>query len=147
MASLSVAALHAGVSSVDARPSGTQHVPRDLIYQNSSAYDNGAYGQGPNQTFHSAPSLSAPAFNILTSPSSSDQLQDGYIFLGINSDFDAPLSGVAIYENDGTLVYYGQQFGRTMHFRPQILNGEAVLTFFDGDFFSSGYGELVRSGN
>lgn len=141
--SLALASVVDAASTALSRRQVRQHLwGRDTVYHSSSAYEDGEYGKGPNQTFHSAPDLHPPVLNIRTSPLSSDLLQEGYIFLGINSKLDDPQSGLAIYDNNGTLIYFAPQYGRTMHFRPQIFQGEAVLTFYDGDSFSAGYGEL-----
>ena len=114
-----------------------QHTPRDIVYAagNSSQYES--LGQAPNQTFRSF-SGRPPIPNIRTAPSDPSLLQDGYIFLGINNNIGQ--SGPLIFDNSGSLVYFAPDYDRTMHFRPQVYQGRSVLTFFDGSFFSSGYG-------
>lgn len=115
---------------------------RDLVYNSSSLYSEGAFGLAPNQTFKTVAG-NPPSWNFLRTPNSADQLQDGCIFLGINSAVGTS-SGLVILDNNGDLIYWGPEFGQSMHFRPQSYQGQQVLTFYGGDFFSGGYGQFTR---
>lgn len=124
---------------VTARP---RELRRDLVYSDSTAYIEGSLGIAPNQTFRTI-SGNPPSWNVLTRPSTAAELAQGYVFLGINSAAGTS-SGLVILDNNGSLVYWGPEYSETMHFRPQTYRGQPVLTFYDGAFFSNGYGKFVR---
>jgi hypothetical protein len=118
-------------------PTLARHAPRDIVYGPSNSSEYAQLGQAPSQTFRSF-NGKPPIPNIRTAPSDPSLLQDGYIFLGINNRLGQ--SGPLIFDNTGSLIYFAPDYDRTMHFRPQVYQGKPVLTFFDGSFFSSGYG-------
>ncbi|GAA5907935.1 hypothetical protein JCM6882_001532 [Rhodosporidiobolus microsporus] len=92
----------------------------------------------PTQTFYSS-SLAPPEFNRITYDA--DKATDEYVLLsyrGTGVGQAAPL----VMDNNGSLVWSGYEDGYTdsMDLRVQQYKGEDVLTFFQGDFFSGGYG-------
>ncbi|KAL4938396.1 hypothetical protein BDV06DRAFT_231899 [Aspergillus oleicola] len=64
----------------------------------------------------------------------------GYIFIAPSTrDSGSP----AIYTDEGDLVWHGPE-GKTYAYQPQILNGEPVLTFWEGHNVKGfGYGHIV----
>jgi hypothetical protein len=114
MAALAAAATPAGGSSAGASPAGASQ-------------------QWPIQLFKSSP-LQPPVMNV----TKSGKTQPGYIFL---SPYDA-LKGYgfpAIYTDDGELVWQGPP-GSITGFQTQTLNGEPVLTYWNGTVSMLGFG-------
>ncbi|KAL4931638.1 arylsulfotransferase family protein [Aspergillus undulatus] len=89
----------------------------------------------PTHTFHTT-HATVPILNITKS---------GPTALGLI--FIAPSTGTsgspAIYTDEGDLVWHGP-IGKTYAYQPQFLNGEPVLTFWQGHFVKGfGYGHIV----
>ena len=105
-----------------------------------------------HQNFRSRPDLKPPVVKI-TKPAS-DAVEDNYLF--ISPKVDGPM----IIDNSGELVYF-RPSTEAADFRPQTLNGEPVITWWQGPFNAGGYTEgnfviadeeyqdvkLVRAGN
>ncbi|GAA5912104.1 hypothetical protein JCM5296_000795 [Sporobolomyces johnsonii] len=93
----------------------------------------------PYQTFNSAPDLQPPEVNILTYDA--ERVSSNATFLsyrGTAVTQPAPI----IMDNNGSLVWSGgSQYGDSMDLIVQRYKGEDVLTFFQGSFYSAGYGE------
>ncbi|GAW17298.1 hypothetical protein ANO14919_067540 [Xylariales sp. No.14919] len=94
--------------------------------------DNGTYWSW--QTFKSEPSLQPPVLDITkygpTSP--------GYLFFDQNGNYAHNYS-LFIMTDDGDLVWQGG-YGDFAGFRAQVLDGEPVITFFNGVTWSEPYG-------
>ncbi|GAA6009171.1 hypothetical protein JCM10207_004294 [Rhodosporidiobolus poonsookiae] len=94
----------------------------------------------PAQSFYSEPDLAPPEQNRLTYDAS--KASDNYTFLSYRSTAEGAQPAPLIMDNNGSLVWSGYDAGYTnsMDLRVQQYKGEDVLTFFQGDFFSGGYG-------
>ncbi|GAA5824579.1 hypothetical protein JCM11251_000483 [Rhodosporidiobolus azoricus] len=118
---------------------GTNLVLADsLTTDNSTTWWTSSQAPAPVQSFHSS-NLAPSEFNRITYDASkaSDELTL-LSYRGTGVGQAAPL----IMDNNGSLVWSGYEAGYTnsMDLRVQQFNGEDVLTFFQGDFFSGGYG-------
>lgn len=77
-------------------------VAAQQVYHNSSAYESGAFGAAPSQTFVSRPDLIAPVVNLAVYQP--DRLADGYIFFGwAGGGVERP--SPIIMESDGSIVW------------------------------------------
>ncbi len=85
-----------------------------------------------HRDFHSRPDLKPPVVEI--KHPASDGVGDGYLF--ISPKVDGPM----ILDNDGELVYF-RPSTEAADFRPQTLNGEPVVTWWEGPFNAGGYTE------
>jgi hypothetical protein len=93
------------------------------------AYQDGVYGDPPQQTFHSS-NITAPVLNygtwrkdLLTGDESS------HIFLTLGYDVSGPY---VFRDDDLSLVYADPSFEYTMNARVQAINGTDYLTFWHG---------------
>ncbi|KIY67702.1 hypothetical protein CYLTODRAFT_352646 [Cylindrobasidium torrendii FP15055 ss-10] len=113
-------------------------VRADTVYFQNDDYSQGLLGPAPSQTFYSS-NYTPPAWNIVVPPSG--PLGDGYIFYspgGLNTS----QPGAAIFDNNGSLVWSGADFGRTFTFQPDTLFGESVLLLWEGSGTAhNGHGE------
>ncbi|GAA6034623.1 hypothetical protein JCM8097_005428 [Rhodosporidiobolus ruineniae] len=108
-----------------------------LETSNSSSWWTGAVD--PVQTFYSS-DLTPPEFNRITYDES-EVGQDAVLlsYRGTGTSQPAPL---IMNGSTGALIWSGHEDGYTnsMDLRVQTYKNESVLTFFQGDFFSGGYG-------
>ncbi|KAM0753034.1 hypothetical protein T439DRAFT_188133 [Meredithblackwellia eburnea MCA 4105] len=108
----------------------------DSSYFQSSEYTSGALGLSPVQSYYSS-SLTPPEVNFLTNVTSEASTNYTMLtFRGTAAKQPAPM----ILDNAGDLVWSGSTFGQSMDLTTQELFGEKVLTFFNGSFYSAGYG-------
>ncbi|KAK4058464.1 hypothetical protein OIO90_000624 [Microbotryomycetes sp. JL221] len=108
----------------------------DSVSLNDPQYNSGEFGVAPVQAFASAP-FQPPRVNILVA--ATEQASTNYTFLGYRGTAAAQPAPL-ILDNQGSLVWSGAEFGNSMDFKVQTLFGEPVLTFFNGSFYSGGYG-------
>lgn len=85
-----------------------------------------------HQSFRSRPDLKAPVVEI--KQPATDAVADNYLF--ISPKVDGPM----IIRNDGELVYMRPSL-QAADFRPQTLNGQPVVTWWEGPFNAGGYTE------
>jgi hypothetical protein len=118
-------------------------------YFNSAAFDDGALGAYPNQTYITAPEVISPRLNILQSSSRCD---DGlYTMISLRGD-RVELKGQSpmIFDGKGNLVWMNATYGETFGLGVQTYKGKDYLTFWQGDDSVGGHGEgyyfMVRSG-
>ena len=93
------------------------------------AYNAGALGDSPNQTFHSSPII-APIIQVTTYDESKTDPAP-YIFL--ERRFEDVVSPMIFRTDDLSLVYAGQQYEGVMDVRAQTLNKKTLLTFWEGE--------------
>lgn len=97
-------------------------------YTDAEAYNAGALGDAPNQTFHSSP-IVAPVF-LVNSLNTKEIDSAPYLFLDWR--FDGAASPMMFRADDLSLVYAGQQYPQTKNSRVQKIRGERLLTFWEG---------------
>lgn len=85
-----------------------------------------------HQNFRSRPDLKPPV--VVIKKPATDAVEDNYLF--ISPKVDGPM----IIRNDGELVYF-RPSTEAADFRPQTLNGEPVVTWWEGPFNAAGYTE------
>ncbi|KAJ1564335.1 hypothetical protein HK405_015164, partial [Cladochytrium tenue] len=109
----------------------------DTVLYNSSTYESGALGTGPNQTFVSTgSSVVAPILNYLTN---SSVATSGLVFL---TWYRGSVTTPTIVDAaSGAVVYVGDTYTSATGFGVQQYKGESVLTYFSGDLvLPAGYG-------
>ncbi|OOQ88452.1 hypothetical protein PEBR_12198 [Penicillium brasilianum] len=89
--------------------------------------------QWPIELFKSSP-LQSPVMNV----TKNGKTQPGYIFLS-PTDMLRHHGFPAIYTDDGELIWQGPS-GNITGFQPQTLNGESVLTYWNGTISMLGFG-------
>jgi hypothetical protein len=119
-------------------------------YLSSVAFDDGALGAYPNQTYITAPEAISPRFNVLQSNSRCD---DGlYTMISLRGD-KVELKGQSpmIFDGKGNLIWMNATYGETFGHGVQTYKGEKYLTFWQGDDSVGGHGEgyyfMVRLGD
>ena len=85
-----------------------------------------------HQNLRSRPDLKPPVVKI--EKPATDEVEDNYLF--ISPKVDGPM----IIRNDGQLVYF-RPSTEAADFRPQTMNGEPVITWWEGPFNAGGYTE------
>lgn len=112
-------------------------VAADQVAVNSAAWAAGELGAAPTQSFLSS-NLTPPLFNELVAPTA--EASSNYTFLSYRGS--ATKAAPVIMDINGSLVWSGaaQGYGDSMDLKVQMLNDEPVLTFFEGSFYSGGYG-------
>lgn len=100
------------------------------FFTDLGAFNQGIFGQYPNQTFHST-DIIAPRFQVTTFEP--DLVNDsGYIFLTVAYD---GASGPAIFSSkDLSLVYADINYQRSFDARAQVLKNNKYLTFVEGGY-------------
>ncbi|KAJ1558157.1 hypothetical protein HK405_014285, partial [Cladochytrium tenue] len=117
----------------------------DTVLYNSSTYESGALGTGPNQTFVSTgSSFVAPILNYLTNSSTATS---DLVFI---TWYRGSVSNPVIFDaTTGSIVYVGPAGGAFLGV--QEYKGEPVLTQFAGNIIlPAGYGQgtfLLRASN
>ncbi|KAF3012795.1 hypothetical protein E8E14_006558 [Neopestalotiopsis sp. 37M] len=98
------------------------------------AADNDSDTYWPWQTYKSEPSLQPPALEI----TKNSPLSPGYLFFDQNGNYGHNYS-CFIMTDDGDLVWQGS-YGDFSAFKAQTLEGESVLTYFEGVTWSEPWG-------
>lgn len=95
------------------------------------AYQDGAYGDPPQQTFHSS-NITAPVLNYGTwRKDLIHAAEDGssHVFLTLGYEASGPY---VLRDDDLSLVYADPSFEYAMNARVQSINGTSYLTFWHG---------------
>lgn len=113
-----------------------------IVYSEDPNYPAGAYGPGPYQIFASS-NATPPAWNYVLPINETilGQLEKGYIFHGPRGSSERQGSA-AIFNQTGELIWsaFVDGYTQTMQFAVQTYKNESVLTMWQGDFNSNGYG-------
>ncbi|KAJ3986085.1 ASST-domain-containing protein [Lentinula detonsa] len=111
----------------------------DSVFIASSDYAAGAYGSGPFQSFFSVNSTPS-VWNFARPLNRTDvTLSSGYLFTAPRGS-DTLSPGPLIYDNDGSLVWDGTNFGETLVFQVETYLGEPHILTWAGDSLASGVG-------
>ncbi|KAL0938209.1 uncharacterized protein CTRU02_207940 [Colletotrichum truncatum] len=95
---------------------------------------NGTTNPWPWQTYRSEPTLQPPSLKV----TQTGDIADGHLFFD-QSGSGAHNYSMFIMSNDNELIWEGA-YGDISAYRPQILDGEPVLTYFTGITFPEPYG-------
>ncbi|KAB8073765.1 ASST-domain-containing protein [Aspergillus leporis] len=105
-------------------------------YIQSTAYDDGKFGEWPTETYRSSP-IVGPALNYLQY---SDECKDGlYTFIAPRGN-KVGNPGPMILDQDGHLVWT-KKYGQTYNLNVYTFKGQDYLTFWVGNDGVGGHGE------
>lgn len=106
-------------------------------FESSKGYDSGQYGHWPLQKYYST-TVQSPRFNVFPSLDRDDS--DGlYIFIAPHG-FKVAHPGPLIVDDEGTLVWTDDSYGKVFDLRVQSYAGKQYLTFWTGDDHVRGHG-------
>ncbi|KAJ9640408.1 hypothetical protein H2201_002547 [Coniosporium apollinis] len=105
----------------------------------NAGYQQSAYGQYPVQTFVSNPNVTAPIFNVITTPG--EGVSNGsHLFVSPRGTAVSNPSPMIVDAGTLSVVWSAEEYGTAFDVKVQQYNGEDYLTFWAGETFRQGYG-------
>ncbi|KAK1229943.1 hypothetical protein PQX77_006972 [Marasmius sp. AFHP31] len=109
----------------------------DSVLFESTEYTTGLLGDGPSQSYYSS-EYTPPAWNFLV-PHDPARTTPGYIFMSPRGA-SAAQYGAVIYDQDGHMIWYGNDYGEAMSFQVATYLGEPHILIWSGNWREIGIG-------